>query len=151
VNICVIRSPYDSLASAIEVGFFDVTDYIKDFYGNDIDLMIQDQLMWHLSNYMRFLNLAEKFDHIDTVSFKFLTEEPDQFLNSVSEKFEIDFLKNRVSAEETKSLIKSDSRHSTRAPREKTELRTRIDKIVKNYEPVHYAHKEYLIFKNTIR
>jgi hypothetical protein len=151
VNVCVIRDPYDSLASAIEVGFFDVTDYIKDFYNNDIDLMINDQLMWHLSNYMRFLNLSEKFIYITPVTFDFLTNRPDAFLKYISNKFEIDFLEKSVSAEETKTLIKSDSRHSTRAPREKTDLRKKIDDIVRDYEPVKYAYQEYIRLVDTIQ
>lgn len=151
INICVIRNPYDVLASGIEAGFLEVPQGIKDFFMNDIDLMISDQLPLHLSTYYRFLNLSKKLDYITPVSFKFLTEDPDKFLAYIANKFEIDFLDKSVSAEETQSLIKSDSRHSTRAPREKTELRKKIDEVVKNYEPVKHALQEYLILKDILQ
>ena len=151
VNICVIRNPYDVLASGIEAGFLDVPKEIQEFYMNDVDLMISDQLPLHLSTYYRFLNLAQRLDYITPVSFKFLTAEPEKFLRHISDKFEIEFLDKSVSAEETQSLIKSDSRHSTRAPREKTELRIKLDEIVKNYEPIKHAHKEYLALKDILQ
>ena len=151
INICVIRDPYHSLASGIEVGFSEVPESIKEFYMNDIDLMIKDQLPMHLSNYYRFMNRAKDFEYIHPVTFEFLTGEPEKFLADISSKFRIEFSNKRISAEETKSLIKSDSRHSTRAPREKTEFREKLDRIVKNYEPLKHAHQEYLLFKYTIQ
>jgi hypothetical protein len=91
INICVVRNPYDTLASGIEVGFKEVPEMIQNFYMNNVDLMIQDQLPLHLSNYYRFMDRAKNFDYITPVSFKFLTEQPDKFLNYISTKFEIDF------------------------------------------------------------
>ena len=35
--------------------------------------------------------------------------------------------------------------------RQKTEFRKRVDEFVKNYEPVKHAHKEYLLFRDTIQ
>jgi hypothetical protein len=151
INICVIRNPYDVLASGIEAGFLEIPERIREFYNDNVDLMISDQLPLHLSTYYRFLNLAQKVDYITPVTFKFLTEQPEKFLKLISDKFEIDFLDKRVSAEDTKSLIKSHSGHSTRAPREKTEFREKLDHIVKNYEPLKHAHQEYLLFKDTIQ
>jgi hypothetical protein len=74
INICVVRNPYDTLASGIEVGFKEVPEMIQSFYMNNVDLMIQDQLPLHLSNYYRFMDRAKTFDYITPVSFKFLTE-----------------------------------------------------------------------------
>jgi hypothetical protein len=150
INICVVRNPYDTLASGIEVGFKEVPEMIQSFYMNNVDLMIQDQLPLHLSNYYRFMDRAKTFDYITPVSFKFLTEQPDKFLNYISTKFEIDF-KGNVSAEDVKLQIAREENHSTRVPREKTEFRKRVDEFVKNYEPVKHAHKEYLLFRDTIQ
>jgi hypothetical protein len=153
INICVIRNPYDVLASGIEVGFRDVPKDIRDFYLDDEDLMISDQLPLHLSVYYRFLNLAKKLDYITPVSFKFLTEDPDKFLEYIAAKFDLEFKddSDRVSAEDIKSHIKNEIKHSTRAPREKTEFRKKIDDIVKNYEPIKHAHQEYLLFKDVLQ
>lgn len=150
INICIIRNPYDSLASGIEVGFGEVPEDIRKFYNDDVDLMLKDQLPMHLSNYYRFMNRAQSFDYITPVSFQFLTETPDKFLGYISKKFEIDF-KDTVSAEEVKQQIINEKNHSTRVPREKTEFRKKIDELVKNYEPIKHAHKEYLLFKDTIQ
>ena len=158
INICIIRDPYDVLASGIEVGFRDIPKDIRDFYLDDEDLMISDQLPLHLSVYYRFLNLAKKLDYITPVSFKFLTEDPDKFLEYIASKFDLEFKDtgpnhdlNRVSAEDIKKHIRNEVAHATRAPREKTEFRKKIDDIVKNYEPVKHAYKEYLLMTDLLQ
>jgi hypothetical protein len=150
VNICVIRNPYDSLASGIEAGFLDIPQHIRDFYMDDTDLMISDQLPLHLSNYYRFLDRAKDFDYITPVSFKFLTEQPEKFLQYISNKFQIPF-KDNISAEEVKTQIANEKNSSTRVPREKTEFRKKIDDLVKNYEPIKHAHQEYLLLKDVLQ
>jgi hypothetical protein len=126
INICVIRNPYDTLSSGIEAGFLEIPQHIRDFYMDDTDLMISDQLPLHLSNYYRFMNLAQKLDYITPVSFKFLTEDPDGFLHYISKKFKINFLENGLSPEEVKTQILNNQTQSTRVPRDKTELRKKI-------------------------
>lgn len=150
INICVIRNPYDSLASGIEVGFKEVPEMIQDFYNNDVDLMLKDQLPMHLSNYYRFMDRAKYFDYITPISFEFLTGKPEKFLQHISDKFDIPFKAN-ISAEEVKAQIANEKNSSTRVPRDKTEFRKKIDELVKKYEPVKHAYAEYLLFKDTIQ
>lgn len=150
INICLIRDPYDVIASAVEVGFEEVPEEVKDFYNNDEDTMIYDQMIWHLMKYFRFLNLAQRMDYITPVSFKFLTEEPDKFLESIAEKFELNFKANRLSVEDVKTNIRNEKEHMTRVPRDKTDFRKKIDEVVRNYEPIKLAHEEYVRVINSI-
>jgi hypothetical protein len=151
VNICVIRNPYDVLASGIEVGFKDLPKEIEEFFMGDVDLMISDQLPYHVGNYYRFLNFAKKVDYVTPISFEFLTEQPDKFLQHISQKFDIPFRKNLVTSEEVKAIISRHEDQSTRVPREKTDFRKKIDEVVKKYKPVENLYSEYILFKDTIQ
>jgi len=151
INICIIRNPYDVLASGIEVGFTSIPDEIRDFHNNDEDAMLSDQVVWHLYHYHKFLKLAQTEEYITPVSFQFLTEEPEKFLSFISNKFDVDFKESRMSAEEVKNKIKEEVEHMTRAPREKTDFRKKIDEIVKNHDPVKHAYEKYLLLTDILQ
>ena len=155
-NICMIRNPYDCLASGLEAGFIDK------------DLRTQEELDWYISDtynaalkvlpltleiYHKFLDACRDLEYVTPISFEFLIEHPEKFLKYISKKFEIDFVpeSQRVSAEDTKLLIASNESHKTRVPRNTTEMRKIIDSVVREDLAVQRVYERYLVLKNTIQ
>jgi hypothetical protein len=151
INICVVRNPYDVLASGFEADYYFMPEQYKDFYMNDFDFIINCQMPRLLSDYYRFMVACKKLDYVTPISFEFLTEQSDKFLNHMSKKFDITFKPNYKTAETIKDQIANQSEISTRVPREKTELRKKVDEYVNNYEPLNHAYKEYLVYRDAIQ
>lgn len=150
-NLFILRNPYDVIASGIEIRFEDGSEDYESGFMDDIDFRIKDKMILHVANYQRFINMAQHYDYITTVSFEFLTKQPDKFLNFVSDKFDIPFAEKRHTAEDVIWQIANNKEIATRVPREKTELRKKIDLAVHNYEPLKHTYEEYILFRDTIQ
>jgi hypothetical protein len=156
INICIIRNPYECLASGLEAGFRDKdsrTQEELDWYDRDPYNATLTVLPFTLKIYNDFLDACENLEYVTAISFEFLTENPEKFLKYISEKFKIDFRpeQERVSAEDTKLMIASNESHGTRVPRETTEMRKIMDPVVSEYSEVKDAYDRHLILKNTIQ
>lgn len=156
VNICIIRNPYECLASGLEAGFKDKDSRNQeelDWYARDPYNATLTVLPFTLKIYNEFLDACENLEYVTPISFEFLTQHPEKFLKYVSEKFNIDFRADseRSSAEETKIQIASHETHGARVPRETTEMRKIMDPVVSEYPEVKDAYDRYLILKNTIQ
>jgi hypothetical protein len=156
INICIIRDPYDCLASGIEVGFIDKNHRSQEqinYYASNTFESTLKVLPRHLQNYYEFLDACTNLKYVTTISFELLKNDPEKFLKYISEKFEIGFKdsKNRVSAENTKIQIANDPNHGTRVPRDTTRLRKDIDVVVRGYGPIEHAYKKYIILRDNIQ
>lgn len=151
INIFILRSPYEVVASGIEIRFNDASEDHQSGFSDDVDFRIKDKIILHLGNYHRFINMARHYDSVTPVSFELLTKDPDGFLEYISKKFDIPFKKDRRSAEQIKEDIKGVKDVSTRVPREKSDFRKKIDLAVKKYEPLKHAYGEYILLRDEIQ
>jgi hypothetical protein len=152
-NIFLLRDPYDAVASGVEITILDTfNEKNQSVFFDDLDFKIKDKTIIQLAEYHRFMNIAERYDNvITTITFDFLTSTPDKCLEYVSKKFDIPFRKQGLSAERIKGEIKSIEDISTRVPREKSDLRKKIDLAVRDHIPLEYAYKQYILFRDNIQ
>jgi len=156
VNICMLRNPYDCLASGLEAGFIDKdlrTQEELDWYISDTHNAALTVLPYTLEIYHKFLDACRDLEYVTPITFEFLIDYPEKFLKYISEKFEIDFVpeSQRMSAEDTKLLIASNESHETRVPRNTTEMRKIIDSVVREDIAVQRAYERYLVLKDSIQ
>jgi hypothetical protein len=146
-NICIIRNPYDALASGIESGFTDTVEYQASIF-NDIEGSTINTLPERVNNYNAFLRVCQNNDYITSINFELLINQPEEFLNYISKKFNLDFKKStaRTSGEDLKSKLSNDGQYRTITPRAKNKLREGIDSVIKNDKSVGECYTNYMAF-----
>lgn len=151
-NICIIRNPYDALASGIESGFTDTVESQALIFNENAESSTIDTLPEQVKNYNDFLTVCQNSDYITSITFELLAERPEEFLKYVARKFDLNFKKEtaRTSPEELKSKLSNDGRNRTITPREKNKLRKSIDSIIKNDDSVKESYLDYLSFYESL-
>ena len=151
-NICIIRNPYDTLASGIESGFTDTVESQALIFNENAESSTIATLPDQVKNYNDFLTVCQKSDYITSVTFELLTERPEEFLKYVARKFDLNFKKEtaRTSPEELKSKLSNDGKYRTITPREKNKLRKSIDSVIKNDNSVKESYVNYLSFYESL-
>lgn len=149
INILIVRDPYKSIASALEIQFETFTEKEKliffgseEFVNNKVEALVE--------TYNNRLEHSKKFDYITPVSFELLTNQSDKFLEYISIKFQIPYLDTRLSADEVKKQLSLKKDLFNRVPRETTNLRKLIDSQVYKNKAVAEAYSEYIKYKKYI-
>jgi hypothetical protein len=149
LNLCILRNPYQTVASSIEIELVSMNKNYQDIALKHIDFFINKTMEGHIDTYNKFLYNSQNFDYINSVDFEFLIKEPDQFLNDVSKKFDIPFRKDRLSVEEVKDMMRNGIGLENRLPRKNSELRKQIDAAVNNNVRLNNCYNEYMEYKNS--
>ena len=137
-QICIIRNPYDSVASGTE-RWVDTAGH-KPFEGNphvvsisDID-GVKDCMHWEQKRYIDLLKNIESFENVKFVSFELLTNNTSAFLEEVRSFFEIENTLVGSSAEQSIKNI-ADSENANRAPRDLSKERSVINGLLEELYP----------------
>lgn len=149
LNLCILRNPYQTVASGIEIELVSMKKQHQDIALNNIDFFINKNMDDHIDRYNKFLYNSQNFDYVNSVDFEFLIKEPDQFLKNVSKKFDIHFRKDRLSVKEVKDMMKNDVGLASRLPREVSELRKKIDEAVNKSVKLNACYNKYIEYKNS--
>ena len=149
LNLCILRNPYQAVASGIEIELVSMKKHHQDIALNHIDFFINKTMDGHIDTYNKFLYNSQNFDYVNSVDFEFLIKEPDQFLKDVSKKFDIQFRKDRLSVEEVKDMMKNGVGLASRLPREVSELRKQIDEAVNKSVKLNTCYNKYIEYKNS--
>lgn len=151
-NICIIRNPYDALASGIESGFTDTSESEALIFNKNPESCTIATLPYGVKYYNDFLSVCQKNDYITSITFELLTERPEEFLKYVAKKFDLNFKEEteRTSSKELKAKLSNDGKHRTITPREKNKLRESIDSVIKNDDSVKESYADYLSFYKSL-
>ncbi len=151
VNLFILRDPYACIASSIEILIHDKEDeYVKMFLDNlkeELDKEILDQI----KSYKIFLDSAFSLDYLKRITFEFLTETPEKFIDNLSKEFLIPVKPYRINGEQIKKTILLNNHVKTRAPREKSEFRKKVDSAVRESLEMKDLYQEYLVAKAIIQ
>jgi hypothetical protein len=143
INLYILRSPYDTIASGVEINFEALDWRGQEFFLENFDYMIKDSIISQQWDYDRFLHYAQSFDHVTTVDFELLTKSPQDFLDLISKKFDIPFKEKRLATEDTINSLKKDRILRNRLPRDPSEIRKKINLAVNSHEPLKYSYQAY--------
>jgi hypothetical protein len=133
-QIAILRNPYDAVASGAErwmkssnhKDFVDSEDLIEE---SDID-GIKAFIGHESKRYYDFFNNIEALDKVKVVSFEFLTQHRDEFLDFVQKYYNLEkFTINKSSDEDVFDKIKLRN-NVNRVPREKAAARKIIDDLM---------------------
>jgi hypothetical protein len=143
-NIALLRNPYDSIASSIELE-------IKKIDENQVKYNLKKVLSTLIDNnikdYEQFLNKLneEKNSYVMSYSFDSLIKNPEDFLIKFSNRFNVD-LKNFNKELISKNILekmKKDEIQRVRVPRETSEIRSIINKAVLDSESMKDLFAKY--------
>jgi len=159
LDVCIIRDPYESIASSIELELnktlnsSDSTESnrfmneIKYNTKNILDKMFDR----NIDDYKDFLNQINKKEasHALICTFQFLTKTPEKFLNKFSNKFNVnlkDFDPDLIESVVINKM-KMNEFGKTRVPKETSSLRDIINKNIRKYKPM---EELFLAYKKQI-
>jgi hypothetical protein len=133
-QIAILRNPYDTIASGAERWI--KSSNHKDFVDSE-DLLeesniegIKHFIGFESKRYYDFFNNIEALDKVKVISFEFLTQQRDAFLDFVQKYYELEkFVINRSSDEDVFDKIKLRN-NVNRVPREKANARKIIDNLI---------------------
>jgi hypothetical protein len=134
-NIALLRNPYDSIASSMELEIKKINqNEVKYNLKKILDGLIEN----NVGDYKQFLNILNKEKNKDVMTYTFdsLIENPENFLIKFSNRFNVD-LKNFNKELISKNILekmKKDEIQKTRAPRETSKIRCVINEAVLNNE-----------------
>jgi hypothetical protein len=133
-QIAILRNPYDTVASGAERWM--KSSNHKDFVGSEYLLEESDiegmkTCIGHESKrYYDFFNNIEALDKVKVISFEFLTQQQDEFLDFVQKYYNLEkFSINKSSDEDVFDKIKLRN-NVNRVPREKAAARKIIDGLM---------------------
>jgi hypothetical protein len=132
-QISVLRNPYDCIASGAErwivgSGHLDFIDS-EDLTTIDKIDEVKERIRWEEKRYREFFKDIESLDYVKLVSFELLTQNPDKFLDTVKEFFNIDKVRKSPSDEEILQEASSKGR-GNRIPRVESEDRKIINDLM---------------------
>lgn len=134
-NIALLRNPYDSIASSMELEIKKINqNEVKYNLKKILDGLIEN----NVGDYKQFLNILNKEKNKDVMTYTFdsLIENPENFLIKFSNRFNVD-LKNFNKELISKNILekmKKDEIQKTRAPRETSKIRCVINEAVLSNE-----------------
>jgi hypothetical protein len=153
-NIFILRNPYDSILSTIELLFLNNKKLIQESgtHNKQIDQVIDSQIARYLNYLTNYSN-----ENVYAVSFEFLTSNPKKFVENVTLKFNKKFDKNKFDLLSQESVMKTLIENSPeRAPfrndnprkkldiREETKIYLIKDTKIQNLYPTYLHHKDIL-------
>jgi hypothetical protein len=153
-NIFILRNPYDCILSSIELPFIR-NRYLPQQFNIDDDKTNQEINM-QIEKYLNYLN-NYKNKKVYAVTFEFLTNNPKQFVENVTLKFDKKIDKDNLDLISEEYVIKAlIEKNPHRAPfrddnsRQKTSIREIIkeslnqDKRMQDLYPIYLQHKNIL-------
>ena len=153
-NIFILRNPYDCILSAIELPFLGNKYLSRQF--NIHDNKTDQEINRHIEQYLNYLK-NYKNKKVYAVTFEFLTNNPKQFVENVTSRFNRKIDKNKLDLISGEFVIKRlIEKNPHRAPfrndnpRQKIFLREEIktylnqDKRMKDLYPIYLQHKNIL-------
>lgn len=151
-NIFILRNPFDAIASAVEITHNNLNARESEYFDEHVSNRIDYKILAMSAHYEMFLNRLEVLPYVKIVSFEHLTKDPENFLNMLSKDFKLNFKRqnHRVSAEMIKIKMAADTTMLNRSPREKTDLRKKIDIQVNANKHLEEIYQKYLFIKNNI-
>jgi hypothetical protein len=153
-DVSIIRDPYESIASCIELDLSKNSsslNYLENArFMNQIkfDRSVLDYMFERcIEDYRYFLNQLNKEEssHALLCTFEFLTKTPENFLNNFSNKFNAklkDFDSNLIQ-EIIINKMKNDKFAEKRIPKKMNPLRSLINNRIREYEPMKELFLEY--------
>ena len=145
-NISILRNPYDAIGHSMQTRAGELKETFdqnpEDFINSYIPAMVED--------YTVFLDKIKSTNYIKTVTFEFLTQHSDEFLENIGKEFDIDVRPNKFSAEEVLESMRNDPYVSDKAPKEKSEARKLIDSILADSQLMKNLFDKYVEYKATI-
>jgi hypothetical protein len=150
INICILRNPYATIASGVEVNFNSLNKNEKETFLKHLDTAINYSISVHLNNYNLFLDSVQKLEYVTPVGFNLLTQDPDLFLDRVAKKFDLTFKENRIGAKDVRKKMKDIENLKDRLPRNYSPLRKKIDIAVNNCDAIQAVYKRYIDIKSTV-
>jgi hypothetical protein len=150
INIFILRDPYKTVESGLELQFDTYTQDVKNLFHRE-PKFVDNKIRAITEMYIKMMDHSKKFDYIYPVTFEFLTENSEKFLDYVSKKFEIPYLDTRVSAEEVIHKISLKKDLYNRVPRDKSDLRKKIDYCVKHNDALVEPYKQYIEYRDILQ
>jgi hypothetical protein len=147
--VFILRDPYDSIASAVEIIIHNLSDKEFEYYQAHKESRQNHKIIENIKNYELMLNALKEFPLVKVVTFEFLTNQPEEFLNSIAKRFNLEFLQERRPPYELLNRMKN--ANMPRAPRGKTAERKEIDRMVRNNEHMPQLYEKYLKLKEIIQ
>jgi hypothetical protein len=149
--VFILRDPYDAIASAIQINIHDLSDKELEYFNNHKIYRIKENLIRNIRDYEFMLLALEEFPLVKAVTFEFLTTQPEEFLSSMCRHFNVEFSKKRLSEKDLIREMSDHEKENSRVPREKTEERKLIDKMVREYDAMPLLYAKYLKLKEIIQ
>jgi hypothetical protein len=150
INILIVRDPYKSISSALELMFDTFTEEEKEMF-NKYPEFVDNKIRAEAKSYLNRLDHSKKNNYIYPVTFEFLTGRPEEFLDYISKKFEIPYLDTRISAEEILHKISITKDLHNRIPRNKSNIRKTIEYYVNNNEVMGNTYSKYIQYKDILQ
>jgi hypothetical protein len=138
-QIVILRNPYDSVASGAErwintsnhKNFAGKTDKLVDILDtSSVKLTIES----HSKEYINFFKDIDLLDNVKIFSFEFVTNNHEQFIQEVGKYFATQIVAAEVSVKDIFDRIDL-NKNTNRRPRETTEARKVINRLVKEMYP----------------
>jgi hypothetical protein len=140
-QIVIVRDPYSTIASGTE-RWFAVSDH-ESFINNEKLIteenysntdMIKEVIGWETERYIEFFKDIDKLDHVKLFSFELLTQNPDLFIEKVTEAFDLKKKVFNISADTVINEVVR-SGNENRVPHEKTKSRELVNSILLEMYP----------------
>lgn len=161
-NISILRNPYDSIASSVELelnkSLTTPNDKENSRFMNEIKYntskVLYPMFDKNIEDYKQFIKALkdQKQENVFISTFEFLTKTPENFLNKISKKFNIK-IKNKDLNKIEENVInkmKQDIYLIKRIPKETTSLRELINSNIESYQPMQEIYNQYLEYKTKI-
>jgi hypothetical protein len=134
-NVALLRNPYDSVASGIELGI----KYIdKNQVKYNLKEVLNTMIYKKIKDYEFFLDTLNKEDNSYIMSYTFdsLIKNPEEFLIKFSNKFNINlkYFNKELLSKNILEEMKKNEFQKIRVPRETSEIRKIINEAVYNHE-----------------
>jgi hypothetical protein len=144
LNLFLLRNPYDSIASGIEVYMLD-KNITK-------ELEIIKLLSGNIQDYLTFIEESKK-DYISAYTFEFLTKDTGNFLKSVADRMQLQYKDTYTGKVDSKQLLDTMNVFTpqSRIPREKSKLRYKIDDLVSGSDDVKEAYSKYVEYRDILQ
>lgn len=151
-KIFLLRNPYDSIASAVELEISDLEK--QKMYAVNLSQQInqiKELTLWYIDSYKIFIEKSKANKDVLAFTFEFLTQHTEKFINKVINTFDLkskNFIFNEY--DYLGDVKKQSLPGRDRSPREKSENRILIDNVIKDMEEMKPLYEMYLGYKKEI-
>jgi hypothetical protein len=162
-NIFILRNPYDSICSAVEIDLLSksgieilVSDYLqinKKINNLNLKNIITDLAQEKINLYLSFLEEVKNKEYIKKITFEFLTNNYILLLEHISKEAGIEFKNNVFLKQISKNEIfknMSENMIFSRIPRNIIPLRKVVNDLLLDYGPIVDLKNDYIVYKNNI-